>query len=785
MTAGKPRLPRGKRAAVVVIAVVALAVLGQASVAALHEPPWLGLRTVRRNGHLVISWVQPAGLAWDDGIRPGAIVIAVSNQPEGTLVRPGAVANASSVQVRDPTGALLTVVAVASPTLGTPEERFGFLAIAACFVVIGGAIFVLAADVLDASMMLSLTVTAAAMLEAAMATRVGASWALALEFVTLACFGASAVLLFLNFPVPRLHTRSGRSIAAVCLAATAALVIAYGWTVLVDTSAYVLLRPALYVVLTAELLAAGLLVALSCAQTSPGQAEARRMAALMAVGTAAGLAPFCLLALVPYLLGFGFLLAPDVAILSLGLLPVSLGGAILSRQFLGIDRFIRRNLVAAVVWTALLAIYSLGIDGLLQTPALHNRVLTSPFGDTLLGVTLVAGTFPFAQARLRRLLERTFFHDVYHYSETLQDLSAAIGSLAGVADIATFVLERVGHTLDLTWAALVVVAAPEGLVRRWGRAPDEQELRNLLAGGAAGPRQETVDGRPRPCQCIPLVAQGAMVGLLAAGPKRHDVDLTPEDEALLATLAPLAATAIQNARLLQRLEQQMATLDERQRALTALSRQLSRAQEEERRRIALDVHDDPLARLTLLVRELAALPGQARSRRCQQAAQDASDALRAICQDLHPSVLTDLGLGAGLESLVNEVRVRSDLTASVAVGAADGACFGRLDGELELALYRVAQEALNNCVKHAEANAVTVWLWTDRRRVRLNVADDGIGYEWPPACPDRLTSIGLFGMRERLRPWGGVVGVGRGTPGGTVVSAEVVLGGDDARTPIE
>jgi signal transduction histidine kinase len=226
----------------------------------------------------------------------------------------------------------------------------------------------------------------------------------------------------------------------------------------------------------------------------------------------------------------------------------------------------------------------------------------------------------------------------------------------------------------------------------------------------------------------------------------------------------------------------VATLGERERALAALSGRLLHAHEEERRRIALDLHDDPLARVTLLARELEAIPDSPQAQRSRQAAQEANIALRAICMDLRPSVLDDLGLPAGLEWLANDVRARSDLVASVAIEAADGGCFGRLDGDLETALYRVAQEALNNCLKHAAASEVTVRLWTDRRRVRLLVADDGRGCGTLPDHGGPPPSLGLLGMRERLRPWDGVVTMERGEPRGAVVSAEVSLGQDDEAT---
>lgn len=775
----RPWRPSQRWAPVVMVG-IGLLVLGELSLAALRRHPTLGLRAERRDGAVVVNWVQPGGLAWDAGVRPGAVVVSLNGRSVTAPVGPVDVAAGSAVQVRAASEALLTASAGASPTLRSEAQRRAFLVIAACFLLVGGSVFVLATDLLEATVVLSFTVAAATMLEAAIATRMGVTWAL--EFAALAAFGATAVLLFLVLPVNRLRTRPGYWVAGGCLGTAAALVACYGWTITADSAAYALLRPVLFVTLSADLLTASLLATLASFKPSAQRAQARRMVALLAVGTAVALAPFCLLSLLPYALGLGYQVSPDVSILSLGLLPLSLGGAVLSRQFLGIDRLLRRGLVAVVVWLALLGAYSFGLDALRRAVGTDQPSLAAGLDATMLRVAFVAGTFPFAQQRLRRWLERVLFRDIYDYAQTLQQLGAEIVGLAGVEAIATHVLASIGKTLDLKWAAIVFGTAADVSAHRWHCGPAEDELLAQLTFRLAATCLMVAEPPDQAYHAIPLVAEGTRVGLLVVGPKDHDIELLPGDRRLVETLVPLVATALQNALRLGRLEQQVAALGERERALAALSGQLLHAHEEERRRIALDLHDDPLARLTLLTRELETSSEHPQLQRCRQAAQEATIALRAICVDLRPSVLDDLGLAAGLESLVNDVRVRSDLVASVAIEAADGGCLGRLNGDLETALYRVAQEALNNCLKHAVANEVTVRLWTDRSRVRLLVVDDGQGYGTLPGQGGSRPSLGLFGMRERLRPWGGAVTMECGEPRGAVVCAEVSLEGNNGES---
>jgi signal transduction histidine kinase len=139
-------------------------------------------------------------------------------------------------------------------------------------------------------------------------------------------------------------------------------------------------------------------------------------------------------------------------------------------------------------------------------------------------------------------------------------------------------------------------------------------------------------------------------------------------------------------------------------------------------------------------------------------------------------VLDDFGLIAALERLVRDVRTRTDVEASLQLLPADCPPVCRLARELEVALYRIAQEALNNCLKHAAASEICMTLELTDDRLQLRIADDGRGYI--AAIDETIqetNGLGLLGMRERLRPWHGHVDVRAGAAGGTEVVAEVVV----------
>lgn len=775
------RHPTNWRWAVAVATFVALIVVGEISLTEENRPLELGLRAERSGDRLVVAWSYPRGVAWDAGVRPGDVVLTIDGRPASGDDPPGAVSTARRLEVRAADGSTLAVSSDAPAILPAPL-RWSFLFLAAAFAIVGGAVFVLSVDFLAATVTLALATAAATALLAGIATAERATWALGLEYVAVVASGACILLLFLVFPINRLASRLGRWAAFGCLAVHAALVLLYGWVVAVDTDGYWQLQRLTFAVLGTDLAGASALVVLAWHQTSPHTPEARRALALVVLGTLGGLAPFGLLFLLPNVLARPSLLPPEVAILSGVLLPTSLGAAVLSRQFLGVTRLVRRGLVALVVWMALLAVYAVVLDGLRYWIAGSELLTGTLLTSTAVRVAVIAATFPFVQGRLRQALERILFRDVYGYAETLQQLSDEVVHLRDVETIAGHVLHRLSQTLDLSWA-VIALRADEPLVFRYpsGHGPTDPE-RLLETEPGRGPDREASARTVRDvAQIVPLVAEGNTIGTLAVGPKRRDVDLLPEDQALLATLAPLVATALQNALLVRQLQSKVAALGERERALAALSARLMQVQEEERRRLALDLHDDPLQRAILLARELGDARDDGPARSWRRAVDEIIVSLRAICTGLRPPVLDDFGLVAGLEWLVNDLRARSDLTASLQVESANGSAFDRFAPDLELALYRVAQEALNNCVKHARATTVTVALYRDDTRIRLQVVDDGQGFGHSGEPDRRSLHLGILGMRERLRPWEGKVTVEANPSGGTTVTAEVLLGGEDAR----
>ena len=231
----------------------------------------------------------------------------------------------------------------------------------------------------------------------------------------------------------------------------------------------------------------------------------------------------------------------------------------------------------------------------------------------------------------------------------------------------------------------------------------------------------------------------------------------------------------------ERMMAHVALQDANQR-LRNLSKRMITVQEEERRAISRELHDDvsqTLGALKIGLHRLsqAAPPGQAELvNECLAAAGTALERLRQLSHDLRPPQLDQLGLEDALRWLAE----RQAAAAGIEVRChAAGLEERRLPGILASACYRIAQEALNNATRHAQAHKVRIAVDCDGRLLRLAIHDDGVGFDESAARAAGLKSgsMGLIGMDERAQLAGGRLKV-RSTPGGgTTVSAIFPLAG--------
>ncbi len=255
---------------------------------------------------------------------------------------------------------------------------------------------------------------------------------------------------------------------------------------------------------------------------------------------------------------------------------------------------------------------------------------------------------------------------------------------------------------------------------------------------------------------VPIVSRGDVAGAFYLTDKEGAPAFDEADEQLIVMLAAHAAVAIENARLFER------------------SRELSIL--EERNRVARDLHDSVSQRLfgVVLAAETAAElldrdAGAARTQieRAQELAHGAMDELRALIFELRPPALADEGLASALRKHLAVLRRVHDLDIALRVAGTP-----RLGPAVDSQVFRIAQEAVNNALRHAGARRIAVALDARNGRFALTVQDDGAGFD--PAAPAlRARRLGLTSMEERARALGGTLTIASEPGAGTTVTLEV------------
>ena len=211
--------------------------------------------------------------------------------------------------------------------------------------------------------------------------------------------------------------------------------------------------------------------------------------------------------------------------------------------------------------------------------------------------------------------------------------------------------------------------------------------------------------------------------------------------------------------------------------LRQLSRKLLHAQEEERKSLSRDLHDAVGQMLTGMGMALSnfeslqpGLTGKSREQLddAKRLNADTIRLVRDLAMGLRPSMLDDIGLGPALQWQAREFSRRSGIPAVVQL---DGTLTGMPD-EHRTCVYRIVQEALTNCVRHAEANGVRVSVHGGSDAVNLTIQDDGVGFD--PERPFH-EGLGLVGIRERVRQLGGALVITSQAHKGTILKVELPL----------
>jgi len=270
---------------------------------------------------------------------------------------------------------------------------------------------------------------------------------------------------------------------------------------------------------------------------------------------------------------------------------------------------------------------------------------------------------------------------------------------------------------------------------------------------------------------LPLRFRGELVGTIIADCGVGEPDLEASFLDLAATLGNSAAMAIANARLHALVLQHRADLQR-------LSNKRLDLVEEGMRRISHELHDGTCQALMAVSLDLALLDRRLRSESVRDTIRDVRaqvldvmHGVRQMSHLIHPPVLDDFGVIAAMESMSMKYREASGL--DVRVETPDAGT--RFAPAIELLMFRGFQEGMSNIIKHAGAKTVRIRMGIEEGMLRLELEDDGRGFDAQAyfRSPPKSAGLGLIGMRERIAHYGGTFQITSRVGGGTVLDVRV------------
>ena len=471
-------------------------------------------------------------------------------------------------------------------------------------------------------------------------------------------------------------------------------------------------------------------------------------------------------------------------------LPIICDYALFRHQLVGTTSLISRKVIRGLLWLLLASLFVFPSIILLHSV----KDIGIPQGEVrdyifagILVVSLLL--FPLIWGKVRDVGDQVLYHDFYQYNRSLRELSAALTRLQGLDQICSFVLPRLTTLLNASDTALLVRSMRQenlatttsgnslDVFPSWSLYRQPTTLASLTKERLVGVAQLALTHLQQPTQ-EPLILDNILLlglydgdtlnGFLCLGPKKNIEPYDRQDMSFLATLVAQLSVLVVNNRYLSQ-----AQADAQK--LSALNHRVVSAQEDERKHLALELHDEALQQAMLLVRQLSDASTMTEVAEAMPLARSLVTSLRQTCLELRPPLLDELGLEEALHWLAQDIGKRGKLHITVSCKGLRGK---RPSASVELALYRVAQEALTNAVKHANAHTVVIRL---HQRLcgesSLLICDDGRGFQRRSIQAEHF---GLASMHERMEAIGGRIHV-RTNPGrGVAIRATYAQPGEIA-----
>ncbi len=427
------------------------------------------------------------------------------------------------------------------------------------------------------------------------------------------------------------------------------------------------------------------------------------------------------------------------------LIPLSISFAIFRSRLWEIDSIINRTLVYGTLTTWVIIFYVLVVGGLGLVFQAQGNLLIS-----LVATSVIAILFQPLRNRLQRTVNRFIYGERDDPYSILSRLSQQLETTLAQDAVLITIVETVALALKLPYAAISL----------------EQDGTSIIAASFGKSSNEEAYVH------LPLLVRSEMVGELILAPRLPGETFTAAEQRLLQDLTYQVGMAVNAQRLAADL-QHMALALQHSRERIVLAR------EEERRRLRRDLHDDlgpTLAALALSATTVSDLIPTDPNAAIQLANELQSELratignVRRLAYELRPPTLDELGLVAAIRE--RAVQLSSQPTGGIQIRVQAPETLPVLPAAVEVATYRIVQEALTNITRHAHAQhgLMRLSLVEDKNVLQIEVIDDGVGLP-----QERHRGVGLFSMRERAEELGGSCTIEKQNGSGTRVCAQIPL----------
>ncbi|GCE31035.1 hypothetical protein KDA_65190 [Dictyobacter alpinus] len=421
-------------------------------------------------------------------------------------------------------------------------------------------------------------------------------------------------------------------------------------------------------------------------------------------------------------------------------IPITIGIAILHNQLWELNPLLNRSIVYSTLSILIISIYILVVGTLSTLFQSSNNLLISLIATGCIAI-LLQPLRNFIQQMINRLMYGERDNPQIVLSRLGQQLEAALST----STMPQTIVDTVTQALKLPYAALQIsYRDKQATVASYGNSQAYQEGQLLH---------------------LPLIAQNETVGELILATRRPNETFTEADKRLLKDFAYQAGLAVQAVRLSADLQRSR--------------EQLILAREEERRRIRRDLHDGLAPTLAALALGASTIgdvitiqPALAidMAKELNQNLLDAIGDIRRLVYDLRPPTLDELGLLAAIHEYIQQQTQTSrgtNIDASIQLPEQ----LPTLPAALEVAIFRIIQEAFMNILRHAQASHCLLQLTYDEHTgIHLHIRDDGIGLQ-----EQHRIGVGLLSMRERASELGGTCTIANTAAGGTSITIQLPL----------